>query len=269
VPANRFCRSRIVLSATTLPGALEDEHTMSTDDENDLATLIRQAAARHGDGNIRVVDFADMGELPPELRRAGHIVAQTMGAMDLVATFHEVTTYHLARHIADVLVLAGRADSEGGVDIDVDTVATTTAADPDLLELWKTARPGARRDLLASLVQLLTLTRRRRGIEKDQVAAMIGQHAMPGQLWTRAEHQLEDAVAAGRGWEDEPMLPDGPQLPALTSSPVSVAAEQLVTSGNVDGFHLRSGAAVLLVAATVLETNATGRWSELLSVLDE
>jgi hypothetical protein len=136
------------------------------------------------------------------------------------------------------------------------------------VDLWDTAQPGARRDLLASLAQLLALTRRRRGLSPDGVATLIGKHAGPGQLWMLAERQLNEATAAGRDWQTEPMLPEAPHLPALATSLVSVAAEQLVTSADVDDHDIRLGAAVLLNVSTVIETNATGRWNDLMRVLD-
>jgi hypothetical protein len=189
----------------------------ASDDDFDLADLVRRAAARHG--KVQVVDFADLGQLSPQMRRAGHLMAKVIGAMDLVTSFHEIATRHLAQNIAQALERAGGADGDGAVDIEIDTAAGAAASDPELLTLWENAQPGARRDLVASLAQLLALTRRRRGVDGRHVAAMIGEHAGPGQLWMLAERQLDDAVTAGRDWEAEAMLPDGPHLPALTSSP--------------------------------------------------
>ena len=240
-----------------------------SDDDFDLLDLVRRAAAEHGQDDIAVLDFADLGQLPPQLRKAGHMMAQAMSAMDLITSFHEIATHHLASTIALALHHAGGADAGGGVDIEIDTAAQATAEDPELLKLWESARPGARRDLLASLAQLLAVTRRRRRAEESHVAAMIGDHADAGRLWMLAERQLDDAAAAGRDWETEPMLPDAPHLPALASSPVSVAAERATTDAEVNDHHLRLGAAVLLDVATVIETNATGRWKELLRVLEE
>jgi hypothetical protein len=45
-----------------------------------------------------------------------------------------------------------------------------------------------------------------------------------------------------------------------------MAAEQLVTDEQVNGVHVRFGAAVLLIVAIVIEGNATGRWDEFLSM---
>lgn len=230
----------------------------------DLAAIVREAAAGHP--NVQVVDFADLGQLPPEVRRAGHMIAQAEGAMSLVVSFHEAATYYLARTIAAAYKQAGGADDEGGVDLDLDTAAGDTADDPDVRQLWEQALPGARRDLVASVAQLLALTRRRRGVAQDEVARMIGQYAGAGHTWRLAEQQLDDAVAAGRDWQSEPMLPDGPHLPALASSPVSVQAERVVTNVGNDARVILVNAAILVAVATVVETNATGNWEALLSV---
>ncbi|GAA3603718.1 hypothetical protein GCM10022419_105300 [Nonomuraea rosea] len=177
---------------------------------------MRELAAEHGD-NLHVVDFAELGALPPQARKAGHQLAAATAAMELVTSFHEIGTYHLAATIAAAYEQAGGAD-DGGLDLDLDGAAAATAADSDLIELWEAAQTGARRDLVASLAQLLALTRRRRDLDADDVAAMIGKHAGPGRLWMLAERQLDDAAAAGRDWEREPMLPDAPHLPALATT---------------------------------------------------
>ncbi|MDP4511804.1 hypothetical protein [Nonomuraea turcica] len=187
------------------------------DDDLDLAALVRELAAEHGD-NLHVVDFAELGALPPQVRKAGHQLAAATAAMELVTSFHEIGTYHLAETIAAAYEQASGADDGGGLELDLDGAATATAADPDLTELWEAAQTGARRDLVASLAQLLALTRRRRGLDADDVAAMIGSHAHPGRLWMLAERQLDDAAASGRDLEREPMLPDASHLPALATS---------------------------------------------------
>ncbi|MFI6396476.1 hypothetical protein [Nonomuraea sp. NPDC050540] len=199
------------------------------------------------------------GFVGPQARKDGH---QLAAAIELITTFHAIAT----RHLAATYQQAGGADDGGGggLDIDLDGAATATATDPDLTQLWDTAQPGARRDLLASLAQLLALTRRRHGLDADDVATMIGKQGGPGRLWMLAERQLDTATAAGRDAATEPMLPDAPHLPALATSPVSVTAEQLVTTPDLDGHQLRLGAAVLLHVATIIDTNATGRWQDLL-----
>jgi hypothetical protein len=182
-------------------------------EDDDLMAMVREAAAKLG-GDFQVIDFADLGQLPPEARKAGHLLAAAMGAAEFVTSFDELGSYHLARTIyerADRLggllrhdlapgqphsrcagqarsggearVLADQAGGAAGltsVTIEIDRAAEALAADSDATELYDAAAVGARRDLWSpSLAQLLALTRRRRGVEKDETARMIGKHAGP------------------------------------------------------------------------------------------
>lgn len=47
-----------------------------------------------------MVDFIDLGQLRPLMCRAGHMMAQTMSAVDLITSFHEIATHCLAGNIA-------------------------------------------------------------------------------------------------------------------------------------------------------------------------
>jgi hypothetical protein len=216
-----------------------------------------------------LVDFADLGTLPPESRRIGHVLAQTAGAVALVTGLRESARWHLAVQVSAAYHAAGGVDDDGGLDLDLPKASQAIAGDPAILGAWEQAKQGARRDLLAACAQSLALTRRRCQVPQQDVAVMIGEYAGAGHLWLLAERQLNEAQMADRDISAEQMIPDGPHLPALVTSPVSVYAEQVVvTAGNADRVVVANVAALVLVEL-ILDTNTAGDWQKLLSALGE
>jgi hypothetical protein len=89
---------------------------------------------------------------------------------------------------------------------------------------------------------------------------MIGTaFSIGGNLWVLADKELTEA---GDGFEQVRMLPDSVDLPPRASSPTNQRAAKVVA--DFDGASLLANAAILLMAAQVIELNATGGWEKFL-----
>ncbi|MER5323167.1 hypothetical protein [Streptosporangium roseum] len=72
---------------------------MSERDDVDLSKLVREVAA--GMDGVTVVDFADLGVLPPEARKAAHILATVNAVADFLAQLTEACDICPAELLAD------------------------------------------------------------------------------------------------------------------------------------------------------------------------
>jgi hypothetical protein len=118
---------------------------VSERDDVDLSKLVREAAA--GMDGVTVVDFADLGVLPPEARKATHILA------DFLTQLTEACDIYLARRIAAQLAETP-PDGDGGLDLSLGETATRIAADAGPTG-WDELQVHGRRDILTTCAQRL------------------------------------------------------------------------------------------------------------------
>ncbi|TMR22486.1 hypothetical protein ETD86_11620 [Nonomuraea turkmeniaca] len=222
--------------------------------------MVREAAA--GMDGVTVVDFADLGVLPPEARKAAHILAEVNAVADFLAQLTEACDIYLARRIAAQLAETS-PDGDGGLDLSLGETATRIAADADPAA-WDELQMHARRDILTTCAQRLATVQQRHLPDTPEaranLAKMIGNtFAIGGNLWVFADKEL---MEAGDGFEQVRMLPDSVDLPPRASSPTNQHAAKVVA--DFDGVSLLANAAILLMVAQVIELNATGGWDEFL-----
>ncbi|MFF3443531.1 hypothetical protein [Streptosporangium sp. NPDC002721] len=134
-----------------------------------------------------MVDFADLGTLPPEARKAAHILAAVNVVADFLAQITEACDIYLARRISAQLAET-QPDDDGGLDLSLDKVAEQIAADADP-DGWEEIHPHGRRDILTTCAQRLATVQRQHLPDKpetwEEVAQMIGSpFPIAGNLWT-------------------------------------------------------------------------------------
>jgi hypothetical protein len=233
---------------------------VSERDDFDLSKLVHEAAA--GMDGVRVVDFADLGTLPPEARKAAHILASVNVVADFLAQLTEACDVYLARRIA--AQLAGtRPDGDGGLDLSLGEVAKQIAADADPAG-WEEIHLHGQRDILTTCAQRLATVQHRHLPDKPgtraDVAQMIGDtFSIGGNLWVLADKELQEA---GPAFERVRMLPDSVDLPPRGSSPTNQRAAEVAR--DFDVVSLLANAAILLMVAQTIELNATGGWEQFL-----
>ncbi|HUR03168.1 MAG TPA: hypothetical protein VM347_11550 [Nonomuraea sp.] len=233
---------------------------MSERDDVDLSKLVREAAV--GMDGVAVVDFADLGVLPPEARKAAHILAAVNAVADFLAQLTEACHVYLARRIAAQLAETS-PNGDGGLDLSLGETAMRIAADADPAG-WNELHVHGRRDILTTCAQHLATVQHRHLPDipeaRADLAGMIGNtFSIGGNLWVLADKELTEA---GDGFEQVRMLPDSVDLPPQASSPTNQRAAKVVA--DFDGVSLLANAAILLMVAQVIELNATGGWEEFL-----
>jgi hypothetical protein len=124
---------------------------VSERDDVDLSKLVREAAA--GMDGVTVVDFADLGVLPPEARKATHILAAVNAVADFLTQLTEACDIYLARRIAAQLAETP-PDGDGGLDLSLGETATRIAADAGPTG-WDELQVHGRRDILTTCAQRL------------------------------------------------------------------------------------------------------------------
>ncbi|WP_018685387.1 hypothetical protein [Actinokineospora enzanensis] len=234
---------------------------MPDPDDFDLTALIRQVAAGH-DG-VHVVDVADLGGLPPEMRKAAH----TLGAVNALINYRqqliEAADVYLARRIATQLAETP-PDEGGGADLSLDSTARKLATDADL-NAWKELSPNGLRDILTLSAQWLATTQHRYLPDapetRAEVAGMLGDKYSLD-LWKLADEELTNA---GDAYDQAQMIPDNPEQPPLSTSPTNQAAAEIVAAADV--LDVLVTAAFLHMAGRALELNATEAWNEFLQAL--
>jgi len=229
-------------------------------DEVDLHQLVREAAA--GIDGVTVVDFADLGTLPPEARKAAHILAAVNVVADFLAQITEACDVYLARRISAQLAETS-PDDGGGLDLSLGEVAKQIAADADP-DGWEGIHSHGRRDILTTCARRLATVQHRHLPDtpeaRAEVAGMIGTpFSIAGNLWVFADRELTEA---GAGYEQVEMLPDSVDLPPRDTSPTNQHAATVVAG--FDAVSLLANAAILLMVAQVIELNATGEWEQFL-----
>ncbi|WP_329431088.1 hypothetical protein OG339_48860 (plasmid) [Streptosporangium sp. NBC_01495] len=233
---------------------------MPDHDDFDLNELVRQVTA--GMDGVTVVDFADLGTLPPEARKAAHILGAVNVVADFLGQITEACGIYLARWISTQLAET-QPDGDGALDLSLETVAEQIAADADPAG-WEEIHPHGRRDILTTCAQRLATVQRRHLPDEpetgEEVAQMIGNpFPIAGNLWMLASRELKEA---GDDYEQVRMLPDSVDLPPRESSPTNQHAAKVVA--DFDAVSLLANAAILLMVAQVIELNATGEWTEFL-----
>lgn len=87
-------------------------------------------SSKAGLDGVTVVDFADLGVLPPEARKAAHILAAVNAVADFLTQLTEACDIYLARRIAAQLAETP-PDGDGGLDLSLGETATRIATDAD------------------------------------------------------------------------------------------------------------------------------------------
>jgi hypothetical protein len=226
----------------------------------DLVGIVRQATARI-DG-VTVIDFADLGATPPEVRKAGHMLAAVNAVADFGLQLFEACDVYLARRINEQLVKNQGPDADGALDLSLGDTARRIAADADV-SVWDELHLAARRDILTTAARTLAVAQRQYSPTVDDAAdigGMIGNSfAIAGNLWVSADQEL---TAAADDWENVPMVPDQVNGPPLATSPTNALAARKVA--DYDSQELLANAAILVMASRVLELNRTGGWNQFL-----
>lgn len=231
---------------------------MPDPDDFDLNALIRQIAA--GQEGVHVVDVADLGTLPPEMRKAAHTLGAVNALIDHRQQLVEAADVYLARRIATQLAETP-PDDGGGVDLSLDGTARQLAADADITA-WEALSPNGLRDILTISAQWLAANQHRylpnAPETRAEIAGMLGdKHSRD--LWMLADEEL---TKSGDASDQVQMIPDNPELPPLSTSPTNQAAAEIVA--NYDVLVVLVTAAFLHMAGRVLELNATEAWNEFL-----